>query len=282
MKVSVSVVTYQQASTVRQAVESVLEQQVDFPIEIIAGDDASTDGTREALQQLQFEAPETVKTILRHSNAEDFGLTNVLATVDAAQGEYIAFLDGDDYWTDRQKLAKQVAFLDAHPDCVICAHRVQHLRKDGVRILSPNAPHGECVYDIGALIVRNFAPKISTVIRRSALADLPDWYRLTSYSSADWLLNILAGRHGRVGFIDQVMAVHRIHQASVSANFGSLHMISDKLRAITALRSCLPQAARDLTRLERKLLWKRRIVRWSPRAFSVLRRLNGMARSHPG
>lgn len=282
MKLSVSVVAYQQANTVQQAVESALDQEADFPFEVIAGDDASTDGTDDVLTELQKAAPDRLRVLLRDTNAEDFGLTNILATIDAAQGEYIAFLDGDDYWTDRKKLQKQVEFLDAHPECVICAHRVEHLRKDGVRILSPNAPSGEGTYDIGALIVLNFAPKISTVVRRSALADLPDWYRKHSYPAGDWLLNVLAGRHGRVGFIDQIMAVHRIHSASVSATYGSHNMISAKLRAIAELRGSFPQATGDLARLERKLLWKRRIARYSPRTFSVLRRLNGMTRSHPG
>lgn len=281
MKVSVSLITYQHAATARQAVDSALLQETDFDVEVIIGDDASSDGTREILESYHDFAPASVKTLLRRENGGDAGLTNVLATIDAAEGEYIAFLDGDDYWTDPAKLQKQADFLDAHPDCAICAHRVEHLQDNGRSALSPNAPHGTGSYDVGALILRNFAPKISTMVRRSALDDLPGWYRSTQVASADWLLNVLAGRHGRIGFLNQVMAVHRIHGASVMAQHGAVRMLSDKLKAIPVLQRCLPQKRRELQQLRRQLLWKRRAAHWTPGAFRVLKRLNELARPQP-
>lgn len=281
MKVSVSVVTYQHATTARQAIDSVLLQETDFDFEVVIGDDASTDGTREILESYHDYAPASVKTLLRRDNAGDAGLTNVMATIDAAEGEYIAFLDGDDYWTDAAKLQKQADFLDAHPECTVCAHRVEHLHDNGRSALSPNAPQGSGSYDVGALILRNFAPKISTMVRRSALDDLPGWYRSTRIASADWLLNVLAGRHGRIGFLDQVMAVHRIHGASVMAGHGAVRMLSDKLKAIAVLQRCLPQKRRELQQLRRQLLWKRRAAQWAPGTFRVLKRLNELTRPQP-
>lgn len=282
MKLSVSLVTYQHAETAGQAIDSALRQKTDFPVEIIVGDDASTDATQDVLKAYQAKYPDRISLILRKTNAGDFGLTNVIATMEAAKGEYIAFLDGDDYWTAPDKLQKQVEFLDAHPDCAICAHRVEHLRTDGVRILSPNAPNGTGTYATGALITRNFAPKISTVVRTSALAELPDWYRTSTVASADWLFNVLVSRNGQVGFLDDVMAVHRIHQASVSAGYGPERMFADKLKVLARLREYVPQAADDLKRLERKLRWKQWAARLSPRGFALLRRLSGFARSRPG
>lgn len=281
MKVSVSVVTYQHAKTARQAIDSVLLQETGFDVEVVIGDDASTDGTREILESYHDYAPASVKTLLRRENAGDAGLTNVMATIDAAEGDYIAFLDGDDYWTDTAKLQKQADFLDAHPECALCAHRVEHLHSSGRSALSPNAPQGSGSYDVGALILRNFAPKISTMVRRSALDDLPAWYRSTRVASADWLLNVLAGRHGRIGFLNQVMAVHRIHGASVTVGHGPERMLSDKLAAVAALQRCLPQKTRALQQLQRQLLWKRRAAHWVPGAFRVLKRLNELTRQQP-
>lgn len=281
MKVSVSVVTYQHAATARQALDGVLRQRTDFPFEVIVGDDASTDGTQRLLEEVRAEAPEVVRLILRTTNAGDIGLTNVMSTIDAARGEYVAFLDGDDFWTAPHKLQRQVDFLDAHPECALCAHRVEHLRSDGVRILSPAPRGGGGTHDVGALIVRNFAPKISTVVRRSALAALPEWYRTSTLASGDWLLNVLVGRTGRVGFIDEAMAVHRLHHASVTMRYGTERMLTDKLRALAMLREHVPQALGDIARSERRARWRLRLVRWSPPAFAVLKRLNGMARSRP-
>lgn len=279
MKVSVSIVAYEQASTIRQAVESAASQLTTFPFEIIAGDDASTDGTATILRDLEASATVPLRAILRADNPGDFGLSNVMATIAAARGTYVAFLDGDDYWTDPGKLQRQIEVLDAHPDAMICAHRVTHLAADGTRTLSPRPPRGTGLYDVGDLILRNFAPKISTVIRKSALDTLPDWYRTSRVASADWVLNVLSSRHGRVAFIDDVMAVHRLHGASVSAIYGAERMFEDKLRILSALRGEIPQADRQLTILDRKLRWKLRAARLSPRLFTLLRSLNGTLRS---
>lgn len=281
MKVSVSVVTYQHAATARQALDGVLRQRTSFPFEIIVGDDASTDGTQRILDDVRAEAPEIVRLILRETNAGDMGLTNVMSTVDVARGEYIAFLDGDDFWTAPDKLQRQVDFMDVHPECAICAHRVEHLRTDGLRTLSPAPRGGGGTYDVGALIACNFAPKISTVVRRSALAALPEWYRTSTLASGDWLLNVLVGRTGRIGFIDEAMAVHRVHQASVTATYGTERMLTDKLKALAILREHVPQASSDIARSERRVRWKLRVLHSSPRSFAILKRLGGLTRSRP-
>jgi glycosyltransferase involved in cell wall biosynthesis len=281
MKVSVSVVTYQHEHTARQAIDSTLRQETDFDFEVIIGDDASTDGTRDILKSYQGHARAPVKTLLPQANAGDAGLTNLLATIDSAEGEYIAFLDGDDYWTDPAKLQKQADFLDAHPECALCAHRVQHLQNNGKSALSPDAPQGSGSYDVGALILRNFAPKIATMVRRSALEDLPGWYRTSRALSMDWLLNVLAGRHGQIGFISEVMAVHRIHAASVCGTRGSARMFAEKLRLIPELQEFLPQKTNELQLLQRRLRWKQRTAQWAPGTFRVLKRLNELARLQP-
>lgn len=131
------------------------------------------------------------------------------------------------------------------------------------------------------MIRRNFAPKISSVVRRSALADLPAWYRTTTVAGADWLLNVLASRHGDIGFLDQIMATHRVHGGGVSVLHGPTRMASDKLSAIPLLRDYLPRNEADFAYLERQLVWKMRTARLSPRAFTVLKRLNELARPRP-
>lgn len=273
MKLSVSVVTFQQVEYVRQAVESALRQDTGFPFEVIVGDDASTDGTREVLEDIRAGAPDRVKLLLAEKNYGDYGLSNVMATIDAAQGDYIAFLDGDDFWTTPDKLQRQVDFLDAHPECAICAHRVEHLSEDGFRQLSPRPAAGEGTYDIGELLVENFAPKISTVVRRSALDALPQWYRTTKVASADWVFNVLTGRTGKVGFIDDVMAVHRKRGDSLTSYYGANRLLSDKLAALGVLRPYFPRHAKAMARAERRIRWKLRVARLGPRAYLLAQRL---------
>lgn len=278
VRLSVSIVTYQQADYVRQALDSVLLQRTDFPIEIVVGDDASTDGTREVLRDIAAEHPHRVRLLLHERNLGDRGLSNFMSTVEASRGEYIAFLDGDDYWTDPYKLQRQVDFLDAHPECALCAHRVVHLWDDGSTELSIRPFFHDAqeasVHDVGELMVENFAPKISTVVRQRTVSELPDWYRHTRIASADWLFNVLAGRLGRIGYFSETMAMHRKRADNLTAFYGAQRMLSDKLAALEQLRPLFPDHSIPLQEAGKRLRWKRRFARLGPRAYGLVRRLN--------
>jgi glycosyltransferase involved in cell wall biosynthesis len=128
-KVSVQVLTYNHAEFVAQALDSVLSQKASFEWEIVVGDDCSTDGTREILKSYARNHPERIRLLLHPQGLGPHephlaGNNNLLATYRASRGEYVALLDGDDYWTDDSKLEKQVRFLDARPSCSLCCHAV--------------------------------------------------------------------------------------------------------------------------------------------------------------
>jgi glycosyltransferase involved in cell wall biosynthesis len=273
MKASVSIVTYQQVDYIRQSVDSVLRQKARFPFEVIVGDDASTDGTREVLEDLRAGAPDRVKLLFAESNYGDFGLSNFMATVDAASGEYIALLDGDDYWTSPDKLQAQVDFMDAHPECAICAHRVEHVTEDGSRHLSVRPGKGNYIGDIDRLLSVNFTPKSATMVRRSSMQHLPAWYRTTTVASSAWLFNLLMTLDGKVGFIDEVMAAHRVHSQSVTFHYGLERMLSDNLRIYKSIRPYIPRHEAALRRAERQTRWKLRIVSHSPHGYRLLQSL---------
>lgn len=272
LKCSVSIVTFQQVDYIRQAVESAVNQTTTFDYEVLVGDDASTDGTQDVLRALQSEAPDKVKLLIADKNYGDFGLSNVMATIDAAQGEYIAFMDGDDYWTSPDKLQRQIDFMDAHPECNVSAHRVQHLADDGSQSLSVSPGNGDGLWEVDELFNVNFTPKSATVVRRSAIAQVPDWYRTTKVASSAWLFNLLAAKGGKVGFLDDVMAVHRIHGASITVHFGARRLLLDKLDALETLASYYPDRAAGLARAKRRVRWKLRTLKWSPQLYGAVRR----------
>lgn len=118
--VSVALVTYKHEAYIREALDSILMQQVDFPYEIVAGDDCSPDGTRDILREYAGRYPGRFVLLLREKN---LGATaNSYDIKCHCKGRYIAQLEGDDFWTDPFKLQKQVDFLESHPEYIGTAH----------------------------------------------------------------------------------------------------------------------------------------------------------------
>ena len=121
-KVSVLVTTYNHERYVRTALESVFAQETGFPTEVVVCDDGSTDGTPTILREFVALHPGRMRLSCRVSNAGDKGLANFLSGLELCRGEYIATMDGDDYWIDARKLQRQSDFLDAHPHYSMCFH----------------------------------------------------------------------------------------------------------------------------------------------------------------
>ena len=122
--VSIVCITYNHEPYLRDALDSFLMQKTNFPIEIILAEDCSTDGTRKICEEYATKYPETIKYIYRDQNV---GYNeNEYEAMSAASGKYIAYCEGDDYWTDPLKLQKQVDFLETHPDYAVCWHRCVH------------------------------------------------------------------------------------------------------------------------------------------------------------
>ena len=115
--VSVHLLTYNHADYIREAIESVLMQEVDFPMEIVLGDDDSSDGTREICIEYAEQYPDLIRLQLHHrdNNIHLHGrpthLFQYWYNTLSARGRYIAVLSGDDYWTDKTKLKKQYRSL---------------------------------------------------------------------------------------------------------------------------------------------------------------------------
>ena len=120
-KVSVVMLTYNHEKFIAQAIESVLIQRTNFPIELVVGEDCSTDGTREIVRRYAAARPDIIRLVFHEKNVGAY--ENGQDVLAACQGEYIALLEGDDYWTSPDKLQRQADYLDAQPACALCFHR---------------------------------------------------------------------------------------------------------------------------------------------------------------
>lgn len=217
VKVSVCMITYNHERFIAQAVESALMQQTNFDFEIVVGEDCSTDGTRAILLELQDRHPDKIRLLLRETNLG--ACRNSILTWNACRGQYLAILDGDDYWTCQHKLQKQVDFLEKHPECTVCGHQTLVIREtpDGRR--STNAP--SCVQparhpqvsSIESLLREQFLPNCTVMYRANRPLRVPEWF--PQIGAADWILHLLHAARGKIGFLNEVMSVYRVHSASI-------------------------------------------------------------------
>lgn len=128
---TVCILAYNHEHFIEQAISSVINQKTNFTVEILVGEDASTDNTKAVLEKLKEKHPDKFDIIYQDPknkiviNGRPTGRYNFLNLLDRAKGRYIATLDGDDFWTDPNKLQKQFDLLDANPDCAGCFHNTE-------------------------------------------------------------------------------------------------------------------------------------------------------------
>lgn len=127
--ISIIVLTYCHEAYITQALDSILAQKTDLHYEILIGDDASTDATPEIICSYAEQYPQVIHPILRKENLG--GNRNSYELFGLAKGKYIAVLEGDDYWLDREKLQKQWDFLESNPEYVGCCGKCLIVNKNG-------------------------------------------------------------------------------------------------------------------------------------------------------
>lgn len=209
--VDVHVITYNHEKFIAQAIESVLAQQTDFPYRLIIGDDCSTDNTQAIVRRYAAENPDRITVFL---DSEHRGLRSRdragLKVLGLSTAKYVAWLDGDDFWTDPHKLQKQVDVLERSPDAAICFHNVRTFHQDG-SLESENLcpPDQREISTLEDLLKGNFIPSCSAMFRRDAVGIIPEWY--FTLKMGDWPLYILIAQHGKIRFINEVMASYRVH-----------------------------------------------------------------------
>ena len=206
--VSVCMITYNHEKFITQAIEGVLIQQTDFPIELIIGEDCSTDGTREICIAYQQKYPEIIKLQLPEKNK---GMVrNFIENMQAAKGKYIALCEGDDYWTDPFKLQKQVDFLEAHEDVSMCFHNATIIDVKG-NIIGDHRRYNKDQYaPIKDIILGGggFCATASLVFRTQYIkSDYPDF--CLKCHVGDYALQLYLSFKGKIYYLDNAMSVYR-------------------------------------------------------------------------
>lgn len=212
-KVSVAFITYNHADFVEQALLSVLAQQTRFPVEVVIGDDCSTDGTSEIIQKVLTKGSRhSVKYLLHPHNLG--GAQNSDAVLKHCSGDYIAPLEGDDYWTDRNKLQKQTDLLDSQPDASLCFHSCEVMDQSLGEIVAVTPDHSFRRSDLTAdeMLYHHMIQTCTKMWRRDLF---PNLGRVEGMTQGDRAIDVLLALRGRIVFIDQAMSVYRQHSGGM-------------------------------------------------------------------
>lgn len=215
-KVSVCVITYNQDRYIRQCLQSLVDQRTDFVFEVIVGDDCSTDDTAMIVREFIERYPTIVRGIFQPTNT--LGITNNMDVHDAARGEYVAHVDGDDYALPG-KLQRQAAFLDAHRDCSFVCHRVQRISEDGSQILGVIPAGRQSTFtSIQALLHQYvFFVNSSKMYRRPA----KPFNHRNARPRIDFYSHVEHAASGPVGFIGDILGCYRATQGGITAATGA-------------------------------------------------------------
>jgi glycosyltransferase involved in cell wall biosynthesis len=235
MKVSVCMVTYNHEHFIAQAIESVMMQLTDFEYELVIGEDKSTDRTREICLAYQAQYPDKIRVLTPETNLGM--MRNFAQTYTACSGEYIALLDGDDYWTSSTKLQAQVSILDTNASYSMCFTRAACFNNESNEVLYylPLKPREDVtIYDF--LQYNPFAT-CTVMLRKKSFQCVPDWF--DNLKIGDWVIYIVTAQHGPAIYISEITALYRLHGGSIHSHLAQDILFERTLAVYQALEENL-------------------------------------------
>ncbi len=247
-KLSVILITYNHDKYIELAMEGILNQETDFPFEVVVGDDCSTDRTRAIIEEMAREYPvhepagssdRQVRFVPRDKNTGKPTL-NVYETTMLCEGEYLAYLEGDDFWTDPHKLQKQVDFLENHPEYVATTHACRLVDENSDDITDPEVRKVVELYDwsgsykyddfcYSSKWPGHYATVVSRNIYKNNRLDYTILYRASDFTD-DALILLFLLMQGDIYRMDDEMSAWRYIRKAGGTNWNSLAMKRDIAR----------------------------------------------------
>lgn len=223
-EVSVVILSYNFEKYIKKAIDSVLMQAVDFDYEIIIGDDFSTDNTRDVLIECQSRHSDLIRLILKDENIGSTRLMYDILTTEC-RGRYVINFDGDDYWTDPEKLAKQKIFLDNHPEFVGVGHimEIKDLHGNITGYIPPIKKKGYVV-SMDRFLKGSTIPYTSVLYRNLYRNGDPNEFSImykASRNVGDFTRGMILLNTGDIYLSNEIMSVYLYRKKAGETNFNS-------------------------------------------------------------
>lgn len=218
--VSICCATYNQEKYIGRAIDSFLNQITDeINVEIIIHDDCSTDGTQKILKEYASKY-KNIKLILQSENRFSRGLKIIPVFPEIALGKYIAFCEGDDYWTDKFKIKKQYLYMEEHSDCTLCSHAAVKVDETGNYLSDYCIQETDMNFYLRDIVLSdgNFLPTHSLFYRKNDIKKLPEVY-----------LNCPIGDYPLQIYLTEKGYCHHINTKMGAYTVGSIGSLTTKL-----------------------------------------------------
>lgn len=264
---SIFCTAYNHEAYISQALDSFLMQKTDFPFEILVTDDASTDGTPAILQSYADRYPDIIRYFHQDRNLFSQGI-NIYEEImyPNARGEFIAYCEGDDYWTDPGKLQLQVDYLRSHPDCSACVHNTMyHFCGSGAKEMPIIPADADRDLDFFTIILgMSHCFHTSSIVGRAEYICHPPEFQRVAYTAGgftDYAIALWLCMNGKVHFIEKPMSVYRVNSNPESWSAGMGGRYADKTRFVRAeiemMKSMLPMLSAEYASLTQQEMFKR-------------------------
>jgi len=235
--VSACLITYNQLPFVQHAIEGIAKQKTEtFGLKLTISDDNSTDGTAAQLEKFAQSHTSNLQISLLQADSNLGMHGNWAKALESCTGDYVAIVEGDDYWLNDDKLQKQVDTLEHNPNAVACFSNAKVMSADGT--FSPYDYVDRFAHDLHASeffsLNLNPIPTCTVVFRRSAFSGFPKAYYESPF--ADWILHSLLMMKGHYVFLNEATSVYRQHQGGVWTGIAQEKQLVNKLKALKAIR----------------------------------------------
>lgn len=217
--VSVLCCVYNHGKILRQCLDGFVMQKTNFRFEAVVHDDASTDDSAAIIREYAEKYPDIIKPILQTENQfskKNGAITRALN--ENTRGKYVAICEGDDYWTDPNKLQRQVDFLESHPEYSICYHKVSIVNADAseTKGFFPSwLPDKPATFELTDMEERNIIQTNSVMYRWRFHEDQPQDYIWLGILPGDWLLHLVHAVKGKIYYMPEVMGAYRHHDGGI-------------------------------------------------------------------
>ena len=212
---------YNQKDFIRDALDGFVMQETNFPYEVIVHDDCSTDGTTEIIQEYAKNYPDVIKPIIETENQwQKGGLKHIIHLMNEKyrRGKYIAFCEGDDYWTDPHKLQKQVDLLETNPDYSMCFHSAKKKYETDAKAWIDCENIQDKDYDPTDIFINWTVPTASVLCRKEAMEFYATLKRPERIQNYDIFIILSCAMVGKLRGMREQMSVYRIQGDGLTYN----------------------------------------------------------------